>query len=471
MEHFPAFFALNDRQALVVGGGVMAYRKARLLAEAGATVTVVALRLGSEVAALADEGRVRHRAEHFAPEALVGQTLVISATGIHAVDAAVSAAAQARGLPVNVVDVPALSTFIMPAVVRRDPVTVAISTGGFAPVLARAIRARLEALLPANLGRLARFADGFRGAVKATHGEETDRRRFWERFFAGPIAAAVLDGDERWARERMLDAVNRRPADDGGTGSVALVGAGPGDPDLLTLRAARLLEEADVIVHDRLIGPDVLDRARRDAARIYVGKGRGTAAKSQDEINALLLSEARAGHRVVRLKGGDPFIFGRGGEEAEYLARHGIRVTIVPGITAATACAAAAGIPLTHRDHVQALTLVTGQGRDGEPELDWAGLATGRQTVVVYMGRASAGRIAERLIGAGMNAATPAAMIESGTLPAQRIETAPLAELGRLAGADGDDEATRGPALFVIGEVVRKAAAWSEPAVRQAAAV
>lgn len=468
MEHFPAFFALKGRQAMVVGGGVTACRKVRLLTDAGACVTVVAPRLGPDLAAFAATGQVRHRAEAFASEVLAGQTLVIAATGIDAVDAAVSAAAQARGLPVNVVDAPRLSTFIMPAVVRRDPVTLAISTGGAAPVLARAIRARLEALLPANLGRLARFADGFRAAVKATHEGETERRRFWERFFAGPIAAAVLDGDERWARERMLDAVNRRAADDGGAGTVALVGAGPGDPDLLTLRAVRLLEEADVIVFDRLVGPGVLDRARRDADRIDVGKRPGSAAKSQDEINALLLAEARAGRRVVRLKGGDPFVFGRGGEEVEYLERHGVSVTIVPGITAATACAAAAGIPLTHRDHVQALTLVTGQGRDGEPDLDWASLAGGRQTIAVYMGRTSAGLIAGRLIEAGADPATPAAIIENGTLPNQRIETAPLRALGRLAEADPGMAAERGPALFVIGEVVRKARAWAAPALRQA---
>ena len=468
MQHFPAFFALNGRSVLVVGGGATACRKARLLADAGASVLVVAPSLGEEMAALAQEGRVEHLARPFAPEDLHGHTLVIAATGISAVDAAVSAAAQARGLPVNVVDAPSLSTFIMPALVRRDPITVAISTGGAAPVLARAIRAKLEALLPANLGRLARFADGFRGAVKATHGSETERRRFWERFFSGPIATAVLDGDERWARERMLDAVNRSQAEDEAAGSVALVGAGPGDPELLTLRAVRLLEEADVIVYDRLVGAGILDRARRDATRIYVGKSRGAAEKSQDEINALLLAEARAGKRVIRLKGGDPFVFGRGGEEADYLARRGVRVVTVPGITAATACAAAAGIPLTHRDHVQALTFVTGQGRDGEPDLDWAGLASGRQTIAVYMGRAMAGRIAEKLIEAGMSPATPAAMIENATLPEQWIATAPLSELGCLAAA-GEDRGARAPALFVIGEVVRKAQAWAEPALRRAA--
>lgn len=468
MQHFPAFFALNGRAALVVGGGAAACRKARLLADAGAAVLVIAPRLGEEMAALAQQGRVVHRPDPFAVEDLDGQTLVIAATGVGAVDAEVSAAAQARGLPVNVVDAPSLSTFIMPALVRRDPITVAISTGGAAPVLARAIRARLEALLPANLGRLARFADGFRGAVKATHGSETDRRRFWERFFAGPIATAVLDGDERWARERMLDAVNRNHGQDEAAGSVALVGAGPGDPELLTLRAVRLLEEADVVVHDRLVGPAILDRVRRDAARIDVGKRRGAASKSQDEINALLLVEARAGKRVVRLKGGDPFIFGRGGEETEYLARHGIRVVIVPGITAATACAATAGIPLTHRDHVQALTLVTGQGREGEPDLDYAGLASGRQTIAVYMGRANAGRIAERLVAAGMSPATPVAMIENATLPDQRVETAPLSGLRDIAATNGD-EPGRGPALFVIGEVVRKAEAWAAPSLRRVA--
>jgi uroporphyrin-III C-methyltransferase/precorrin-2 dehydrogenase/sirohydrochlorin ferrochelatase len=468
MQHFPAFFALRGRSVLVVGGGPAACRKARLLADAGAAVLVVAPRLGWEMAALAEAGLAEHRAKPFSPEDLDGQTLVIAATGIAETDGEVSETAQARGLPVNVVDAPHLSSFIMPALVRRDPVTVAISTGGAAPVLARAIRAKVEALLPANLGRLARFADGFRGAVKATHGSESERRRFWERFFAGPVAAAVLEGDERWARERMLDAVNRRPGEDDTRGSVALVGAGPGDPELLTVRAVRLLEEADVIVHDRLVGPQILDRARRDAARIDVGKRRGAAAKSQDEVNALLLAEARAGNRVVRLKGGDPFVFGRGGEEADYLARHGIRVVVVPGITAATGCAAAAGIPLTHRDHVQAVTLVTGQGRGGEPDLDWEGLAKARQTIAVYMGRVTAGRIAERLMGAGMSPATPAAMIESATLPEQRIATAPLGELRALAVTDGDGQG-RGPALFIIGEVVRKAKAWAEPALSRAA--
>jgi uroporphyrin-III C-methyltransferase/precorrin-2 dehydrogenase/sirohydrochlorin ferrochelatase len=470
MEHFPAFFALRGRSVAVVGGGAAAYRKARLLSDAGATVTVIAPRVDHEMATLIDQGLVRHHAKAFSPGDAIGQTLIISATGIRPVDAAVSAVAQALAVPVNVVDAPALSTFIMPAVVRRDPVTVAISTGGAAPVLARVIRARLEALLPANLGRLARFADGFRAAVRATHTHEGGRRRFWERFFAGPIAGAVLDGDERWAREKMLDVVNRRSTDEE-SGVVALVGSGPGDADLLTLRAARLLEEADVIVYDRLVGAGVLDRARRDAERIYVGKGRGTAAKNQDEINALLVRHARAGRRVVRLKGGDPFIFGRGGEEADYLQRHGIRVSVVPGITAATGCAAAAGIPLTHRDHAQTLTFVTGQGRDGEPDLDWAGLARGKQTIVVYMGRSTARRIARRLIAAGLDPKTPAAMIVNGTLPGQHIETAPLSRLGRLAAAGLDDEERQGPALFVIGEVVRHAAAWPEPAYQHAAAV
>ncbi len=469
MEHFPAFFVLKGRSATVVGGGSAAFRKARFLVEAGAGVTVVAPRVGTELAGMIVAGSVQHRRKPFAAEDLAGQTLIISATGLEVIDAAVSAAAQARGTPVNVVDNFGLSTFIMPAVIRRDPVTVAVSTGGAAPVLARAIRARLEALLPDKLGRLARFADGFRGAVKATHADETGRRRFWERFFAGPIAAAVLNGDDRWAREAMLAAVNRSDPEAGRDGCVTLVGAGPGDPDLLTIRAARALEDADVIVHDRLVGPGVLDRARRDAERIDVGKGRGTAAKSQDEINALLVHLARAGRRVVRLKGGDPFIFGRGGEEAGYLRRHGIRVDAVPGITAAIGCAAAAGIPLTHRDHVQALTFVTGHGKAGEPEFDWASLAVGRQTIVVYMGKATAGRIAARLIEAGMDRATPAAMIVNGTLSDQRIATGPLSRLGDLARDPDEGPGRDEPALFVIGDVVRHAAAWSEAGHDEAA--
>jgi uroporphyrin-III C-methyltransferase/precorrin-2 dehydrogenase/sirohydrochlorin ferrochelatase len=356
-------------------------------------------------------------------------------------------------MPVNVVDRPDLSSFIMPAIVERDPVVIGISTGGAAPLLARRIRATIEALLPARLGRLVRFAESFRGSVQATIPDARARLRFWERFFEGPLAGAVLAGDESTAREQMLSLVNRPQAAPRPAGVVHIVGAGPGDPDLLTLRALRLMQQADVVVYDKLVGPEILDYARRDAERIYVGKSKGNHARTQDQINELLVVHARTGKRVLRLKGGDPFIFGRGGEEREHLRRAGVRVEVVPGITAATGCAAATGIPLTHRDHAAAATFVTGHGRNGEPDLDWAALARIRHTLVIYMGVSTAGRTAARLIEHGMAPDTPVAVVENGTLESQKTAIGTLAHLGALVAEHG----IAGPAIIVVGEVVREA--------------
>ena len=421
------------------------------------------LRIGREfeLSEPAEHSRVLVQRRSFELGDVAGKVLVVAASDDAALDARVSAAARAAGVPVNVVDRPSLCTFIWPAIVDRDPVTVAISSAGTAPLLARSVRARLEALLPAKLGRLARFAEDFRAVVKATKPAGPARRRFWDGFFAGSIAEAVLAGDERRARQRMLALINRRGEASAEEGIVHLVGAGPGDPELLTLRALRVLQEADVIVYDRLIGPRVLDYARRDADRIYVGKARGSHARTQDEINELLARHARAGRRVARLKGGDPFIFGRGGEEREYLLRQGLRVEVVPGITAAIGCAAAAGIPLTYRDQTQTLTVVTAHGRDGEPDLDWRALARDRQTLAIYMGGSAAGRIAARLIGHGRDPATPAAVIVNGTLAEQRTAVGELGDLERLA-----REAGSGPALILIGEVVRHAEVWAARALQ-----
>ena len=406
MRFFPLFLDLDGRDVLVVGGGAAALRKALVLADCGARVSIASPGAGAELVAAA--GHLRLLRRPFRSEDAIGKALIVAATGDAGLDAAVFAAAREHDVPVNVVDRPELCTFVWPAIVDRDPLTIAITSGGAAPVLARGVRARIEAMLPPALGALARFADRFRGAVKATRPSARARRRFWERFLVGPIADQVLAGDERGAGERMLAVVNRRDEEDVEAGIVHLVGAGPGDPELL--------QQADVIVHDRLIGPRILDYARRDADFIDVGKAPGHHAVPQAQINALLLDHARAGARVVRLKGGDPFVFGRGGEELAFLRDHGIAVEVVPGITAVTGCAAAAGIPLTLRGRAQTLNLVTAQARNGEAELDWPALAGDGRTLCVYMGAAAAARIAVRLIRAGRDPATPAAVIVNGTL-------------------------------------------------------
>jgi len=460
MKYYPAFLNLSGRPVLLVGGGEAAARKLRLLGKAGARVTVVAPRATREISDQAKTGRVALKRRGFRPGDLDGQSLAIGASGVPAVDAEVARAAEAAGLPVNIVDRPELSSFITPAIVDRDPVVIGISTGGTSPVLARRLRAAIETLLPSRLGRLARFADSFRSAVAALVPDGRSRRAFWDRVFDGPVARAVLAGDERAARETMLSLVNRRSPHESPAGSVAIVGAGPGDPDLLTLKALAALQSADVVVYDRLVGPEILDRARRDAERVYVGKAKGDHALGQDEINDLLRDEARAGKRVVRLKGGDPFVFGRGGEELDYLRRHGIAVELVPGITAAAAAAAAAGIPLTHRGLAPAVSLVTGHGatdETGGPEVDWAALAAGRQTLAIYMGLSTAGQVAERLIANGRQAGTPVAVIAKASLPDQRVVTGRLGELAALVG----DGAIEGPALILIGEVVALADAAS----------
>ena len=465
MDYLPIFLSLTGRRALVVGGGAASARKARLLTGAEADVTVVAPALGREMSDLAAGGVVAHVARAFEAADVDGHAVVFAASDDEAADRAVSQAARAAAIPVNVVDRPGLSDFIMPAIVDRSPIVIGISSGGTAPVLARSIRADIERRLPAGLGRLARLAGRFRDAVRANIPEPAARRRFWERLFADPVVGRVVDGDETAARERMLTLVNRPGVNRPGAaaapvGSVALVGAGPGDPDLLTVKAHRLLQTADVIVYDRLVGDGVLERARRDATRICVGKAKGAHSWTQDEINAELVRQAGAGRQVVRLKGGDPFVFGRGGEELTALRRAGIPVQIVPGITAATACAATAGIPLTHRGVAAAVTFVTGHGRDGEPDCDWRALATGKQTLVVYMGVSVAGTIAARLLAHGLAPTTPVAIIENGTRPDERHVFGTVATLA----ATVRDNAIKGPAVIIIGDVAAAGAAGAVPA-------
>jgi len=447
MRQFPIFFTVQDRPVLIVGGGEAAARKLRLLLKADAWVTVVAPDANDEILDLFEAGDIDWQAREFQPEDLAGMILAYGATGIDAVDRQVAAAARKAGVPVNVVDRPELSSFITPAIIERDAITVAVSSGGTAPVLARGVKAAIERLLPPNLGALALFAERFRGAVKAVVPEGRARLRFWDKFFDGPIAARVLAGDEQGAAEDMLSYVNRRGrAEDG---IVHIVGAGPGAADLITLRGQRLLEQADVIVHDRLVGDGVLDLGRRDAERVDVGKAPGHHPVPQARINDILIDQARQGKRVVRLKGGDPFIFGRGGEELQALTAAGIRAEVVPGITAATACAAATGIPLTHRGHASAVTFVTGHKGDGDaPDVDWAALARSGATLAVYMGIGGAGAIANDLSRHGL-ADTPVAVIENGTRPDQRIFTGRVRGLDALVRTNG----ITGPALIVIGDV------------------
>ncbi len=451
MQTFPLFLSLQNRRALVVGGGEPAARKAELLLSAGALVTLIAETVVGEIAQMIADGRISWAGHTFDDADLAGTSLVIVASDDDLLQARVSYAAQCRCVPVNVVDRPALSSFIMPAIVDRGPVTVAISTGGAAPALARRLRAELERALPAAIGRLARFAEIFRPQVRRTLAEPRERRRFWDRVFEGRIGELALAGDEIAARReliRLLDGARRETAPI--QGMVHLVGAGPGDPDLLTLKAHRLLQRADVVVYDRLVSPEVLAMARRDAERLYVGKRQGHHWVPQAEISNRLVALARAGKSVVRLKGGDPLVFGRGGEEIEALTDAGIAVEVVPGITAALGCAASAGIPLTHRDHAQACVFVTGHLKDGEIALDWPMLARPRQTVVIYMGAETLPVIARRLIEHGLPAATPVALIENGTTDRERRVVGTLGTIERQAMR----ARLHGPTLCMVGEVV-----------------
>ena len=464
MRSFPLFLKLEGRPVLLAGAGSAAAAKLRLLGQAGARVTIHADQPSTDLlAAIADTGAYLAPGA-VEPAALARADLVFGATGDEAQDRAIAAQARRAGKLVNIVDRPELSDFTMPAIVDRGDIVVAVSTHGASPVLAQRVRAAIESVLPPGLGRLAQFAQRFRAAIQARIADTSSRRRFWDQVLGGPIAAAVLAGDEKRATRDLIRAVNRgEPKAE--TGRVSLVGAGPGDPELLTLRAARALREADVIVYDKLVDPSVLEYARRDARRIFAGKRKGDHTMPQSEINALLLVEAKAGRHVVRLKGGDPFVFGRGGEELDALLAAGIRVDVVPGITAATGCAAYAGFPLTHRDHASSVVFVSGHSKDGIADLDWRALANPRQTIVVYMGVSAAGEIADKLIDAGLGATTPIAIVENGTRWDQRVVKGELQDAADLVRRHG----VAGPALLVIGEVTRAAEAGLRADLKAAA--
>ena len=460
MDFLPLFHNLKSRNVLLVGGGEVALRKGRLLADAGAALKVVAPEVDPQLNELAlhSQGSVQLRG--YQAGDLQDICLVIAATDDEPLNAQISAQAQALGVPVNVVDAPKLCSVIFPAIVDRSPLIVAITSGGDAPVLARLIRAKIETWIPATYGQLAGLSKRFRARVKALFPNVQQRRVFWEDVFQGQIAESVFAGKlhegERLLEEKIAGAAPRQ------LGEVYLVGAGPGDPDLLTFRALRLMQQADVVLYDRLVAPAIVELCRRDAERIYVGKRRADHALPQEQINQRLVTLAKEGKRVLRLKGGDPFIFGRGGEEIEELAAEGIPFQVVPGITAASGCAAYAGIPLTHRDHAQSVRFVTGHLKDGSCDLPWRDLVAPGQTLVFYMGLVGLPQICTQLIAHGRSAETPVALIEQGTTQQQRVYTGTLASLPELLA----QQQVRAPTLVIVGEVVtlREKLAWFEGA-------
>ena len=444
MEYLPLFHNLQGRVVLVVGGGEIALRKSRLLSEAGAVLRVVAPEIELQLAELVAQGGGECIERGYLEVDMNGTQLVIAATDDEPLNAQVSADAQARFLPVNAVDAPDLCTVIFPAIVDRSPLIIAISSGSHAPVLARLTRARIETLFPYTYGKLAQLAKRFRGQVKAAFPQINQRRVFWEDVFQGDVAERIFAGQDE-AAERLLAS---RLADQAGQsyrGEVYLVGAGPGDPDLLTFRALRLMQQADVVLHDRLVPTAIID-----AERIYVGKARSDHAVPQEQINQLLVRLAGEGKRVLRLKGGDPFIFGRGGEEIEELAAHGVPFQVVPGITAANGCSAYAGIPLTHRDYAQSVRFVTGHLKDGTSNLEWQGLVAPGQTLVFYMGLVGLPEICQKLIQHGRGADTPMALVQQGTTANQKVLIGTLSTMPDLVA----NTAITPPTLLIVGEVV-----------------
>lgn len=460
MDFLPLFHNLKGRTVLLVGGGEVALRKGRLLADAGAVLRVVAPQIDTQLLSMAAVSHGQGELRGYQETDLAGVCLVIAATDDQALNAQVSQHAQARGIPVNAVDAPALCSVIFPAIVDRSPLIVAITSGGDAPVLARLIRAKIETWIPAAYGQLAGLSKRFRVQVKGLFPDVQQRRVFWEEVFQGQVAESVFAGKlgegERLLEEKIAGAAPKS------LGEVYLVGAGPGDPDLLTFRALRLMQQADVVLYDRLVAPEIVELCRRDAERIYVGKRRSEHALPQEQINQQLVTLAKQGKRVLRLKGGDPFIFGRGGEEIEELAAHGIPFQVVPGITAASGCAAYAGIPLTHRDYAQSVRFVTGHLQDGSCDLPWSDLISPGQTLVFYMGLTGLPQICAQLIAHGRSAQTPVALIQQGTTRNQRVFTGTLGSLPGLLAT----QTVQAPTLVIVGEVVklREKLAWFEGA-------
>jgi uroporphyrin-III C-methyltransferase/precorrin-2 dehydrogenase/sirohydrochlorin ferrochelatase len=458
MRFLPVFLNTSSGLVIVVGSGEPARGKLRLLRAAGAHVRWFSrdVDVAEEMLTLSGPGRLEISFGDPLKADLADAVAIVSAAG-DALDAQIAARARRHRIPVNVVDRPELSTFIFPAIVDRGEVVVAIGTGGASPILARRLRELIEALLPTRIGELAQLIGRHRRRLAAVP-RALSPRRFWENIIAGPIAEAVLAGRSDKAEARLVAAIDGDGARESRAGkaeTVFLVGAGPGDPDLLTLRALHALADADVVFYDELVTAAVLDRARRGAEQLFVGKRRGEAGIGQDEINRRLVAAARAGRRVVRLKGGDPFIFGRGGEELEYLRAAGVPVIVVPGVTAALGCAAEAGLPLTFRNEAGKLAFITAQRAEEAAAIDWSSLTDRQMTLVVYMGLASAAAVRDGLIAAGRDGETPAAVLARGTRPDSQAAVGRLDELAALAAEVGE-----GPAILVIGEVVARSTPW-----------
>ncbi len=450
MDYFPVFLDLKSRRCLLVGGGDVATRKGRLLSKAGARLRVVAPEISTELRDLVAQNSGELFEREYQTSDLQDCVIAIAATDIEPLNEKISQDAKAQNIPVNVVDSPALCTYITPAIIDRSPLVIAISSGGESPVLARLIRAKLETLIPTSYGRLAQIASSWRDRVKARFNDGDSRRRFWEKILQGPAAELALNGQED-AAEKIIATEIAKEDDSITQGEVYLVGGGPGDPELLTLRALRLMQQADVVLYDRLVSDGVMELVRRDAERIYVGKRRSEHAMEQENINQLLVDLAKQGKRVLRLKGGDPFIFGRGGEEIELLAQNHIPFQVVPGITAASGCAAYAGIPLTHRDYAQSVRFVTGHLKSDNTNLQWPELSNPTQTLVFYMGLVGLREICESLIQHGRVATTPVALIEKGTTQEQRVLIADLSSIADVVAAQD----VHAPTLFIVGDVVK----------------
>jgi uroporphyrin-III C-methyltransferase / precorrin-2 dehydrogenase / sirohydrochlorin ferrochelatase len=460
MQALPIFFNIQDRLCIVIGGGDVATRKVTMLLKANAAVTLISPALCQELSLMVEEGKIQYHNTTFEASQLHGACLVIAATDDEKVNEAVSIAAKLQNIPVNVVDAPDLCTFTMGSIIDRSPVVIAVSSEGKAPVLARYIRTKIETMLPASYGRIAAIAGEFREQVKKKFSTSQARRRFWEDVLQGPIVERILSGQEDAARKLLTNLLDEASTEKP-KGEVFLVGGGPGDPDLLTFRALRLMQQCDVCVYDKLVSPEVMELVRRDAELIYVGKARDQHTMPQEQINDLLARLALDGKRVLRLKGGDPFIFGRGGEEIETLMQHGVPFQVVPGITAANGVSSYAGIPLTHRDYAQACLFITGHLKDGSVNLDWEAMTRPNQTIVVYMGLIGLAEICKQLIIRGVSANMPVAVIQQGTTQNQRVVTSILSNIAEQVTI----AQIKPPCLIIIGEVVllREKLNWFHP--------